>query len=97
MVPKIVFYFVVLLFTESFFQGSLGAMIRLFLNLCESLGISKMFVVLLLSGGEWCKLWSVGGNITTKGTWDLKLNIMASFVWILVVEFAFRIVETFDL
>ncbi len=32
--------------------------------------------------------------VTTKGTWDLKLNIMTSSVWILVVEFAFRIVET---
>jgi hypothetical protein len=54
-----------------------------------------MFVVLLLSGGEWCELWSMGSNATIKGTWDLKLNITASFVWILVVEFAFRIVETF--
>jgi hypothetical protein len=68
-------------------------MISLFLNLCESLGISIMFVVLLLNGGEWCELWSVGNNTTTKGTWDLKLNIMARFVWILVVEFAFIIVE----
>ncbi len=94
MVPKIIFYFVILLFTERFLQGSLDAIISLFLHLCESLGISTMFVVLLLSGGDWCELWSVGGNVSTKGTWDLKLNIMASFVWILVVEFAFRIVET---
>jgi len=95
MMLKIVFYFVVLLFTERFFEGSLDAMISLFLNLCKILGFSIMFVVLLLSGGEWCELWSVGSNSTTKGMWDLKLNIMASFVWILVVKFAFRIVETF--
>ncbi len=92
--PKTVVYFVVLLFTERFLEGSLHVMISLFLNLCKSLGISTMFVGLLLSGGEWCELWSMGTNLTTKGTWDLKLNIMASFVWILVVEFAFRIVET---
>jgi hypothetical protein len=69
-------------------------MMNLFLNLCESLGISIMFVVLLLNGGEWCEPWSMGNNTTTKGMWDLKLKIMARFVWILVVEFAFRIVET---
>jgi hypothetical protein len=83
-----------LLFTVRFFEGTLDVMISLFVNLCESLGISIMFVVLLLSGGEWCKLWSMGDNATTKGTWDLKLNIMARFLWSLVVEFAFRIVKT---
>jgi hypothetical protein len=30
-------------------------MISLFLSLCKSLGISIMFVVLLLNGGEWCE------------------------------------------
>jgi hypothetical protein len=29
-----------------------------FLRVCESLGISIMFVVLLLYGGKWCKLRS---------------------------------------
>jgi len=31
-------------------------MISLFLRVCESLGISIMFVVLFLNGGEWCEL-----------------------------------------
>jgi hypothetical protein len=67
MVPKIVFYFVVSSFIERFLGGSFDVMISLFLRLCESLGISIMFVVLLLNGGEWCELWSMGGNTTTKG------------------------------
>ncbi len=36
-------------------------MISLFLSLRESLGFNIMFVVLLLNGGEWCELWSMGG------------------------------------
>jgi hypothetical protein len=43
MVLKIVFYFVILLFIERFLEGRLDVMISLFLNLCESLGISIMF------------------------------------------------------
>jgi hypothetical protein len=82
MAPKTVFCFVILLFTERFFGGSLDVTISLFVSLCKSLGISIMFVLLLLNGGEWCKLWSMGGNPTTKRTWDLKLNILAAFVWI---------------
>jgi hypothetical protein len=30
-------------------------MISLFLSLCKCLGISVMFVILLLNGGEWCE------------------------------------------
>jgi hypothetical protein len=56
---------VVLLFTKRFHEGNLDVMISLFLSLCESWGINIMFVVLLLNGGEWCKLWS--NNATTKG------------------------------
>ncbi len=67
MMPKIVFYFVVLLFAKRFHEGNLDVMISLFLTLCESLGISIFFVVFLLNGGEWCKLWNKGGNTTTKG------------------------------
>jgi hypothetical protein len=67
MVPKIVFYFVVLLFIERFHEGNLDVMISLFLSLCESLRINIMFVVLFLHGGEWCELWSRGSNETTKG------------------------------
>jgi hypothetical protein len=55
MALKIIFCFVVLLFRERFLGGSLDAMISLFLSLCKSLGISTMFVVLLLNGGEWCE------------------------------------------
>ncbi len=67
MVPKTIFYFVVLSFIERFFGRSFDVMISLFLRLCESLGISIMFVVLILNGGEWCKLWNMGGNTITKG------------------------------
>jgi len=67
MVPKTIFYFVVLLFAKRFHEGNLDVMISLFLSLCESLGISILFVVFLLKGGGWCKLWSKGGNATTKG------------------------------
>jgi hypothetical protein len=82
MALKAVFCFVILLFTERFLGGSFDMMISLFVSLCKSLRISIMFVLLLLNGGEWRELWSMGGNATTKGTWDLKLNILAGFVWI---------------
>jgi hypothetical protein len=52
MASKIVFYFVVLLFTKRFITGNLDMMISLFLSLCEGLGISIMFVVFLFNGGE---------------------------------------------
>ncbi len=55
MVLIIVFYFVIFLFTEKFLKRNLHVMISLFLSLCESLGISIMFVFLLLNGGEWCE------------------------------------------
>jgi fucose 4-O-acetylase-like acetyltransferase len=55
MALKIVFKFVILLFIERFLGGSLHVMISLFLSLCKSLGISIIFIVLLLNGGEWCK------------------------------------------
>jgi hypothetical protein len=61
MVLRIVFFWVILSFTERFPRGSLDVMISLFLSLRESLGIHIMFDVLLLNGGEWCKLWSMGG------------------------------------
>jgi hypothetical protein len=82
MASKIIFCFVILLFTKRFLGRSLDVMISLFVQLCKSLGISIMFILLLLNEGEWCELWSMGGNTTTKGTWDLKLNILAGFVWI---------------
>jgi hypothetical protein len=82
MALKTLFCFVILLFTEWFLGGSLDVMIRLFVSLCKSLGISIIFVLFLLNGGEWCKLWSMGGKATTKGMWDFKLNILAGFVWI---------------
>jgi hypothetical protein len=63
-------------------EGNLDMMISLFLSLCESLIISIMFIVFLLNGGEWCKLWNKGGNTTTKGMQDLKLNTLTNFVWI---------------
>jgi hypothetical protein len=67
MLPKTIFCFVVLSLTKRFLKGSLDAMISLFLKLCESLGINILFVVLLLNGGEWCELWNMGSNTTTKG------------------------------
>ncbi len=54
MVLKTIFCFVVLLFTKRFLEGSLDVMINLFSNLCKSLGISIMFLVLFLNGGESC-------------------------------------------
>ncbi len=67
MLSKTIFCFVVLSLTKMFLGRSLDAMMTLFLKLCESLGINKLFVVLLLNGGEWCKLWNMGSNTTTKG------------------------------
>jgi len=71
-----------LLFAKRFYEGNLDMMISLFLSLCESLIISIIFIVFLLNGGEWCKLWNKGGNTTTKGMQDLKLNTLTNFVWI---------------
>jgi hypothetical protein len=45
----------------------LDVMISLFVSLCKSLGISIMFVLFLLNGGERHELWSMGGNATIKG------------------------------
>jgi hypothetical protein len=84
MAPKIVFYFIILLFIERFHEGNLDVMISLFLSLCESLGNKIMFVFLFLHGGEWCELWIKGSNATTKGTQDFKLiNTLINFVWIM--------------
>jgi hypothetical protein len=71
-----------LLFTKRFHEGDLGVMISLFLSLCESLRINIMFIVFLLNGREWCELWNKGGNTTTKGMRNLKLNTLIGFVWI---------------
>jgi len=43
---------------------SFAAMISLFLRVCKSFGMSIMYVVLLLYGGEWCGL-EAGGHDTT--------------------------------
>jgi hypothetical protein len=43
---------------KTFEEETLMLMISLFLKVCESLGMSIMFVVLLLYGGEWYRLWS---------------------------------------
>jgi hypothetical protein len=59
MVLKIVLSFVVSHSQESFLGEIFDVMIsNLFLRVCESLGMNIMFVVLLLYGGKWCKLWS---------------------------------------
>jgi len=55
MALKIILCFVVLLFTEKFLGGIHDVMIHLFESLCKCLGISIMFVVLFLNGGEWCE------------------------------------------
>jgi hypothetical protein len=56
-----------LVFAKRFHEGNLDVMISLFLSLCESLGISIMFIVFLLNGGKWCELWNRGSNATKKG------------------------------
>jgi hypothetical protein len=72
MAPKIVFYFVVLLFLERFHDGNLDVMISLFLSLCKNLRIDIMFVVLFVHGAEWCELWSRGSNATTDAGFEIK-------------------------
>jgi len=67
-------------------------MISLFLSLCESLGISIMFVFLLLNGGEWCEH---GKQCSYKRDTKFEAKYTSCF-WMdwCVVEIAFKMLET---
>jgi hypothetical protein len=55
---------------------SFAAMISMFLRVCKSFGMSIMFVVLLLYGGEWCGLEAGGRDTTTKRLQNFKLSMI---------------------
>jgi hypothetical protein len=55
---------------------SFAVVISLFLRVYKSFGMSIMFVVLLLYGGEWCGLEAGRGDITTKKLQNFKLSMI---------------------
>ncbi len=55
---------------------------NLFLRVCESLGMSIMFVVLLLYGGKWCKLRSKQMDATTNGAFGHRAKHSSYFLLI---------------
>jgi hypothetical protein len=55
---------------------SFAVVISLFLRVYKSFGMSIMFVVLFLYGGEWCRLEAGGGDTTTKRLQNFKLSMI---------------------